>query len=79
MTSTPTPAHLNHIAPDKYIFYTHPTSPYTQRVHIALNYLNVPYEAVDIDLKKPREEWYLQVNPVSTLVSLANFLKYLRS
>ena len=64
MTSTPTPLHLRHIAPEKYIFYTHLASPFTQRVHITLNHLHVPYEAVVIDLKKPREEWYLEVNPV---------------
>ena len=65
MISTPTPPHLKHIAPEKYIFYTYSGSPWTHRVHIVLDYLDVPYEAVEIDLKRPREEWYLELNPVS--------------
>jgi glutathione S-transferase len=38
------------------------------RAHIALKELQLPYEEVIIDLDKPREEWYLKVNPVRRLL-----------
>lgn len=38
------------------------------RAHIALKELQLPYEEVIIDLDKPREEWYLKVNPVRGLL-----------
>ena len=38
------------------------------RAHIALKELQLPYEEVIIDLDKPREEWYLKVNPVRDLL-----------
>jgi len=47
----------------KITLYTYHGCPYAHRVHIALNELNLPYEEVPIDLDKPREPWYLQVNP----------------
>ena len=38
------------------------------RAHIALKELKLSYEEVIIDLSKPREEWYLKVNPVRRLL-----------
>jgi len=38
-------------------------APGAHRAHIALAALGVPYEEVIIDLDKPREPWYLEVNP----------------
>jgi len=33
------------------------------RVHIALNELKIPYDEVIIDLDRPRDPWYLEINP----------------
>jgi glutathione S-transferase len=30
--------------------------------------LGLPYEEVIIDLGKPREPWYLEINPVSSVL-----------
>src|SRR3989442_1189371 len=49
----------------KVTLYTYHGCPYAHRVHIALAELGVKYEQVHIDLDKPREPWYLQINPVS--------------
>lgn len=49
----------------KVTLYTYHGCPYAHRVHIALGELGVQYEEVTIDLDKPREPWYLQINPVS--------------
>jgi len=43
--------------------YTYHGCPYAHRAHIALRELGLPFEEVIIDLDKPREPWYLQVNP----------------
>jgi glutathione S-transferase len=48
----------------KITLYTNHGCPYAHRVHIALKELDLPYEEVIIDLDKPREPWYLKVNPV---------------
>ena len=48
----------------KITLYTNYGCPYAHRVHIALKELGLPYEEVIIDLDKPREPWYLKVNPV---------------
>jgi len=48
----------------KITLYTNHGCPYAHRVHIALKELELPYEEVVIDLDKPREPWYLKVNPV---------------
>jgi Glutathione S-transferase, N-terminal domain len=49
----------------KVTIYTYYGCPYAHRVHIALNELGVKYDEVHIDLDKPREPWYLEINPVS--------------
>ena len=38
--------------------------PFAHRAHITLEELKLPFEEVIIDLDKPREPWYLKVNPV---------------
>jgi len=43
--------------------YTNHRCPYAHRAHIALEELGLPFEEVIIDLDKPREPWYLKVNP----------------
>lgn len=50
--------------PPKITLYTNHGCPYAHRAHIALDELKLPYEEVIIDLDKPREPWYLEVNPV---------------
>ena len=51
----------------KITFYTNHGCPWAHRAHITLKELGLPYEEVIIDLEKPREPWYLEVNPVSHL------------
>jgi len=53
----------------KITFYTNHGCPWAHRAHITLKELGLPYEEVIIDLEKPREPWYLEVNPVSHLKS----------
>lgn len=48
----------------KVTLYTFHGCPYAQRVHIALSELGVQFEEVEIDLDKPRDQWYLNINPV---------------
>jgi len=43
--------------------YTNHMCPWAHRAHIALRELGLPYKEVIIDLQRPREEWYLKVNP----------------
>lgn len=33
------------------------------RAHIAINELELPFEEVTIDIFKPRDPWYLEINP----------------
>jgi len=53
----------NGIAPN-ITLYTNHGCPYAHRAHIALKELKLPYEEIIIDLDKPREPWYLEINPV---------------
>lgn len=43
--------------------YTNHRCPWAHRAHIVLKELGLPYEEVIIDLDKPREPWYLEINP----------------
>ncbi|KAJ6033126.1 hypothetical protein N7444_010897 [Penicillium canescens] len=47
----------------KIILYTNRGCPWAHRAHIALKESGLDYEEVTIDLNKPREPWYLDVNP----------------
>ncbi|KAL6707751.1 hypothetical protein ACN47E_003872 [Coniothyrium glycines] len=47
----------------KITLYTNHRCPWAHRAHIVLKELGLPYEEVIIDLGKPREPWYLEVNP----------------
>ncbi|KAK8167796.1 thioredoxin-like protein [Phyllosticta citrichinensis] len=58
-----------HIAP-QIIFYTFPDCPYCQRIHILLTQLALPFEEVFVDINKPREQWYLDINPRGLVPSL---------
>lgn len=50
----------------KITLYTNHKCPWAHRAHIALKELGLDFEEVIIDLTKPREPWYLEVNPVCT-------------
>jgi len=47
----------------KVTLYTFHGCPYAHRAHIALEELGIPYEQVGIDLDRPRDPWYLEINP----------------
>lgn len=49
--------------PPKITLYTNHRCPWAHRAHIVIKELGLPYEEVIIDLDKPREPWYLEVNP----------------
>ncbi|KAL3481060.1 thioredoxin-like protein [Aspergillus californicus] len=51
------------MAAPKIILYTNHICPWAHRAHIAIKELGLDYEEVIIDLDKPREPWYLEVNP----------------
>lgn len=53
----------------KIILYTNRGCPWAHRAHIALKESGVEYEEVTIDLTKPREPWYLEVNPVRDIIN----------
>lgn len=48
----------------KITFWTNHSCPWAQRVQITLKELGLTYEEVIIDLDKPRDDWYLKINPV---------------
>ncbi|KAF1834378.1 thioredoxin-like protein [Decorospora gaudefroyi] len=64
-------AHVNGNAP-KITLYTNHRCPWAHRAHIVLKELGLPYEEVMIDLDRPREPWYLEINPRG-LVPAINF------
>ena len=51
----------------KITLYTNHGCPFAHRAHIALKETGLEYEEVIIDLNKPREPWYLEINPVSDI------------
>ncbi|CAG8927487.1 unnamed protein product [Penicillium salamii] len=55
----------------KIILYTSRLCPWAHRAHIALKESALDYEEVTIDLGKPREPWYLEVNPRGLVPSLS--------
>jgi len=54
----------------KITLYTFHGCPYAHRVHIALNELGLEHEEVPIDLDRPRDQWYLDINPRGLVPSL---------
>lgn len=51
------------MAEPKITLYTNHSCPWAHRAHIVLKELGLPYKEVIIDLTKPREPWYLDINP----------------
>jgi len=54
----------------KITLYTNHNCPWAHRAHIALKELGLPYEEVIIDLERPRDEWYLKINPRGLVPSI---------
>jgi len=53
--------------------YTNHRCPWAHRAHIVLKELGLDYKEVIIDLDKPREPWYLEINPVHFLPQLTRY------
>lgn len=51
-------------------FYTNHGCPWAHRAHITFRELNLPYEEVIIPLDRPRDPWYLEINPRGLLPSI---------
>lgn len=51
------------MAAPKIKLYTNHRCPWAHRAHIALRETGLDYEEVIIDLDRPRDEWYLKINP----------------
>ncbi|CAG9948654.1 unnamed protein product [Clonostachys rosea f. rosea IK726] len=54
----------------KIILYTNHRCPWAHRAHIVLSELNIPFEEVIIDLDRPRDPWYLEINPRGLVPSI---------
>ncbi|EXJ94127.1 glutathione S-transferase [Capronia coronata CBS 617.96] len=52
------------------ILYTNHGCPWAHRAHIALKELGLPYKEEIIPLDKPREAWYLKINPRGLVPSI---------
>jgi glutathione S-transferase len=52
------------------ILYTNHGCPWAHRSHIALKELGLPFEEVIIDLDRPRDPWYLEINPRGLVPSI---------
>ena len=50
--------------------YTNRLCPWAHRAQITLRALKIPYEEVIIPLDRPREPWYLKINPRGLVPSL---------
>ncbi|CAH0054593.1 unnamed protein product [Clonostachys solani] len=55
----------------KIILYTNHRCPWAHRAHIVLSELNIPFEEVIIDLDRPRDPWYLEINPRGLVPSIS--------
>lgn len=58
----------------KVTLYTNHGCPFAHRAHITIKELGLEHEEVVIDLTKPRDPWYLDINPVS-IPALSRFLQ----
>ncbi|KAH9864020.1 hypothetical protein J1614_009953 [Plenodomus biglobosus] len=62
-------AQINENAP-RITLYTNHRCPWAHRVHIVLKELGLKYTEIIIDLDKPREPWYLEINPRGVVPAL---------
>ncbi|CAK7272890.1 hypothetical protein SEPCBS119000_005362 [Sporothrix epigloea] len=56
---------------DRIVLYTNHNCPWAHRAHIALAELGVPFEEVIIDLSRPRDPEYLEINPRGLVPSIS--------
>ncbi|KAI9811086.1 MAG: hypothetical protein M1827_005668 [Pycnora praestabilis] len=70
MPEAATTVKANGTAVPKITLYTNHLCPWAHRAHIVLRELGLPYEEVIIDLDRPREEWYLKINPRGLVPSI---------
>ncbi|BFZ59008.1 Glutathione S-transferase dhar1, mitochondrial [Saitoella coloradoensis] len=49
--------------PSALTLYTSPLCPYAHRIHLALLECNITHTLIEIDLKSPRPDWFLEMNP----------------
>ncbi|KAF2020726.1 glutathione-S-transferas-like protein omega 1 [Aaosphaeria arxii CBS 175.79] len=54
----------------KITLYTNHRCPWAHRAHIVIKELGLPYEESIIDLDRPRDPWYLEVNPRGLVPSI---------
>ncbi|THY39634.1 putative glutathione S-transferase [Aureobasidium pullulans] len=54
----------------KITLYTNHLCPFAHRAHITLEELGLGFDEVIIDLDKPREQWYLDINPRGLVPSI---------
>ncbi|KAI5798007.1 putative glutathione S-transferase [Peziza echinospora] len=58
------------MAGPKITLYTNHLCPYAHRAHVALEELGLEFEEVHIPLDRPRDQWYLDINPRGLVPSL---------
>jgi len=54
------------------VIYSMVGCPYAQRTRILLDLKRIPCEAVEIDLTKPRPDWFLTINPAGKVPALVH-------
>ncbi|KAL8951223.1 MAG: hypothetical protein Q9222_002786 [Ikaeria aurantiellina] len=69
-TSTPNGISTSNGIQPKITLYTNHGCPWAHRAHITLRALNIPYDEVVIPLDRPREPWYLDINPRGLVPSI---------
>ncbi|KAF8477293.1 thioredoxin-like protein [Kalaharituber pfeilii] len=57
-------------SPKKITFYTDRRCPFCRRVHAVLKEIGVKVDEVFVTLDKPREQWYLDINPKGLIPAL---------
>ncbi|ETI19376.1 hypothetical protein G647_09208 [Cladophialophora carrionii CBS 160.54] len=70
MATNGTPA-TNGTSHPEIILYTNHSCPWAHRAHIAIKELGLPYKEEIIDLDRPRDPWYLKVNPRGLVPSVS--------
>ncbi|RVX70988.1 hypothetical protein B0A52_06146 [Exophiala mesophila] len=53
------------------LLYTNHGCPWAHRAHIALNELGIDFKEEIIDLDRPRDPWYLEINPRGLVPSIS--------
>src|SRR5690625_2515466 len=59
-------------ADDKLTIYSIAACPYAQRTRMLLELKSIPFELVEIDITRPRPDWFLQLNPAGKVPVIAH-------